>query len=149
MVSKRLVITCFLLLVLISSLFSVQPELTLDPAEAKSIAKEAYIFAYPMLEHYRTMYLQLLSWGKPNEFTHIKQLYGPKNTMIVRPNNDTVYSMVWMDLTVEPIVISIPEIRNRYFAFQLVDMYTHNLDYIGARTTGPGPTTFMVAGPKP
>jgi len=147
-VSKRLVITCFLLLVLISSLFSVQPELTLDPAEAKSIAREAYIFAYPMLENYRTMYLQLLSWGEPNEFTHIKQLYGPKNTMIVRPNNDTVYSMVWMDLTVEPIVISIPEIRNRYFAFQLVDMYTHNLDYIGARTTGPGPTTFMVAGPK-
>ena len=146
-VSKRLVMTCLILIMLISSLFSIQPELTLDPIVAKSIAKEAYIFAYPMLEHYRTMYLQLLSWGKLNEFTHIKQLYGPKNTMIVRPNNDTVYSMIWMDLTVEPIVISIPEIRNRYFSFQLVDMYTHNLDYIGARTTGPGPMTFMVAGP--
>jgi hypothetical protein len=55
--------------------------------------------------------------------------------------------MIWMDLTVEPIVIFIPAIPARYFSFQLVDMYTHNLAYIGARTTGPGPTTFMVAGP--
>ncbi|MEQ8157383.1 MAG: DUF1254 domain-containing protein [Mesotoga sp.] len=147
MSSKRTILTCLLLLALISTIYSFQPELTRDPAEARAIARQAYIFAYPMLENYRTMSTQVLQFGGFNRFTHFNRLHGPQNRLIVRPNNDTIYSMIWLELSTEPIVISIPEITDRYYSFQLVDMYTHNLAYVGTRATGSDAKTVMIVSP--
>ncbi|MGB6033638.1 MAG: DUF1254 domain-containing protein, partial [Bacteroidota bacterium] len=83
-----------------------------------------------------------------NEFYHISQLLDADFTEVVTPNNDTFYDFLWLDLRSEPIVVSVPEIpRERYYAFQLVDMYTHNFGYIGSRATGSSAGKYLIAGP--
>lgn len=147
MFSKKLLMIWLVLLTLFSIVYSYQQELTTDPSEASSLAKDAYIFAYPMLENYRTMYVEAVSPGNFNTFKHVKTLFGPESKTVVRPNNDTIYSTAWLDLKTEPIVITLPEIPDRYFSLQLVDMYTHNFAYAGTRTTGSGSVKVMVACP--
>ncbi len=121
--------------------------------EARNIAEEAYIFAYPMLENYKTMYGQAVDENSGaylapfNKFFHFQHLLGPEFTQIVAPNNDTLYSMSWLDLGTEPLILSLPDFGDRYFVVQMVDMYTHNIEYIGARTTGFQGGTFLIAGP--
>lgn len=116
--------------------------------EARALAEEAYIFAYPMLENYRTMQVQAISPDRFNRFKHATEIMGPEYKDIVRPNNDTLYSTLWLDLRAEPMVLHIPPITDRYFSFQFVDMYTHNFAYTGVRTTGTRGGVFMVAGPE-
>jgi hypothetical protein len=123
------------------------------PSEAQAIAEEAYIYAYPMLENYRTMYVQAIDRTAPgyaapfNEITHKTELLGPEFKDIVRPNNDTMYSMVWLDLRAQPVVITVPAIEGRYFSVQLVDLFTHNFAYMGTRATGGESGSYLVAGP--
>ncbi len=74
---------------------------------------------------------------------------GPEYTAVVRPNNDTFYSQFLMDLRREPMVISVPAISDkRYYSFQLIDLYTHNFDYIGTRKTGFDAGNYLIAGPS-
>lgn len=131
---------------------------TLSPAEAQAIAEEAYIFAYPMLRNYKTMYAQAIdtgndSQGNPNgllfnSITNYSKLADSDSKDVVRPNNDTFYSTAWLDLRKEPVVITVPEIADRYYSFQLVDLYTYNFNYIGTRTTGTGAGNYLIAGPS-
>ena len=125
MASKRLLILCVLFITFLSTVYSSQTDLTTDPYEASLVAKDAYIFAYPMLENYRTMYVEAVDSGVFNTFNHVKTIFGPQSRTVVRPNNDTIYSTAWLDLRAEPIVISLPAVPDRYFSLQLVDMYTH------------------------
>jgi hypothetical protein len=124
------------------------------PEEASAIAEEAYIYAFPMMENYRTMYVQAIDktapgYGAPfNELAHKTELLGPEFKDIVRPNNDTMYSFAWLDLRAQPIVISVPKIKDRYYSVQLVDMFTHNFGYIGTRATGTEAGSYVVAGPQ-
>jgi len=122
--------------------------------EARQLAEEAYIFAYSMLENYKTMYAQAVNENLPtfgatfNQFSHRRQLLNPEFTEVVAPNNDTLYSMAWLDLGTEPVVLSLPEFPDkRYYVFQIVDMYAFNVEYIGARTTGYQPGRYLFAGP--
>jgi len=117
------------------------------PDEARSIAEEAYFFAFPMLENYRAMQVQAILPGIFNRFRHTTKLAGPDDTDVVRENNDTLYSVLWLDLRAEPVVVTVPPIADRYYSFQLIDLYTHNFGYIGTRCTGTGTRTFAVAGP--
>jgi len=122
--------------------------------EAKAIAEEAYIYAFPMLDGYKMLFVQAV-WEKSpayeapfNKIKNKAVLLGPEYTVIVRPNNDTFYSIVWLDLRSEPMVISVPAIADkRYYSFQLIDLYTHNFDYIGTRKTGFGAGSYVIAGP--
>jgi len=116
--------------------------------EAREIARQAYVFAYPMLENLRTMTLQAVIPDAFNRFEHSEGLLGPEFREIVRPNNDTVFSAAWLDLRAEPVIIQIPTICERYYSLQFVDMYTHNFAYAGTRTTGCGARTFLIAGPE-
>lgn len=121
---------------------------SVTPEEARSIAEKAYVFAFPMLENYRSMQVQAVIPGIFNRFRHTTKLAGPDDTDIVRENNDTLYSALWLDLRAEPVVVSFPSIPDRYCSFQLIDLYTHNFGYAGTRTTGTGGRTFVVAGPR-
>lgn len=146
---------CLVLAIMVASVMashscSSSSETTLSPAEAQAIAEEAYIFAYPMLHNYHTMYVQAIdtgndSQGNPkglifNIIANSSKLADSNSKDVVRPNNDTFYSAAWLDLRKEPVVITVPEITDRYYSFQLVDLYTYNFDYIGTRTTVPGQT---------
>ena len=121
--------------------------------EAKQLAEEAYIFAFSMLENYKTMYVQAVDENLPtfrapfNQFFHMRQLLGPEFTEVVGPNNDTLYSLAWLDLGREPVVLSLPDFDERYYVIQIVDMYTFNVEYIGARATGYQAAKYLFAGP--
>lgn len=126
----------------------------INPAEASAIAEEAYIYAFPMMENYRTLYVQAIDWTSPgykapfNQLTHERQLLGPEFKDVVRPNNDTLYSFAWLDLRAQPIVVGVPAVEDRYYSVQLIDMFTHNFAYIGTRTTGMAAGSYVVAGPQ-
>lgn len=147
----------FLPLLMITSLSFVactQQQKKITPEEARLIAEEAYIFAYPMLEHYKMMFAMAMypesgAYLAPfNVLFNNPALNGPGDTIIVRPNNDTFYSAVWFDLSGQPQILKVPAITDgRYYSFQIIDMYTHNIDYVGTRKTGFDAGAFMFAGP--
>jgi hypothetical protein len=126
----------------------------LSPAEATAIAEEAYIYAFPMMENYRTMYVQAVDRTAPgymapfNQLVAKTELLGPEFKDVVRPNNDTMYVLGWLDLRAQPMVITVPEVQDRYYSVQLVDMFTHNFAYLGTRATGGEAGSYVVAGPQ-
>ncbi|TDJ68549.1 MAG: DUF1254 domain-containing protein [Proteobacteria bacterium] len=126
----------------------------ITPDEARAIAKEAYIFGYPMVDGYRIMYSYFVDRGSSefkapwNEIRNIPRVFTPDDTAVQTPNTDTPYSFIGLDLRAEPIVLTVPPIeKDRYFSIQLIDLYTHNFDYIGSRATGNDGGSFLIAGP--
>jgi hypothetical protein len=124
------------------------------PAEVRAIAKEAYIYGFPMVDGYRIMYAYFVDNGNPdfkapwNQLKNIPRVYTPEDTAVQTPNSDTPYSMIGVDLRAEPLVLTVPKIEEeRYFSIQLIDLYTHNFAYIGSRTTGNDGGNFLIAGP--
>ncbi len=123
-------------------------------AEARAIAKEAYIYGFPMVDNYRVQHAYFVDAKNPeyegpwNQLVNIPRVYTPADTAIQTPNSDTPYSMIGMDLRAEPMVLTVPPIeKNRYFSIQLIDAYTFNFDYIGSRATGNDGGSFLIAGP--
>jgi hypothetical protein len=119
-----------------------------------AIAKEAFIYGFPMVMNYAVMYQYFIDKASPEYKTTFNQIYNtarvytPEDTAVVTPNSDTPYSFVGFDLRAEPLVITTPEIeKDRYFSIQFIDLYTFNFGYAGSRTTGNGAQRVMVAGP--
>ena len=126
----------------------------LTPAEARKLTREAYVYAYPLIENYRTMFFYALD-SSSSEYK------GPFNTVVslgrntsgdgvASPNNDTVASFAWLDLRNEPVVITVPKSDNgRYYSVTLVDLYTYNFATIGTRVnknTKGG--NYLISGPS-
>jgi len=109
-----------------------------------SLAYEAYIYAFPAVEHNK-VFQTILSRLPANQFFANTQLMTHENTAVVSPNNDTYYSQAICDIRNEPVVITVPLIENRYFSIQLCDIFTNCPDYIGTRTTGDGPGNYLLA----
>ena len=63
------------------------------------------------------------------------------------PNNDTLYSLTWLDLSEEPVILSHPDMASRYFTFELMGFTSDNFDYVGQRTTGSKAGHFGICGP--
>jgi hypothetical protein len=124
------------------------------PSEARTIAKAAYIYGFPMVDGYRIQYSYFLDLNNPefkapwNQIRNIPRVFTPDDKVVQIPNSDTPYSTLGLDLRAEPMVITVPPIeKGRYFSIQLIDLYTFNFGYIGTRTTGNGGGNFLVAGP--
>jgi Uncharacterized conserved protein len=83
-----------------------------------------------------------------NHINNVPKVFGPQDTGVVTPNSDTPYSYLIMDLRREPLVVTLPVIEHdRYYSLQLVDLYSHNVDYLGTRRDGNGGGNFLIAGP--
>jgi hypothetical protein len=125
------------------------------PAEARAIAKEAYIYGYPLVDSYRVEYSYYVDRQSPefkapwNHITNIPNVYTPADTAVQTPNSDTPYSWAGLDLRAEPIVLTMPEIeKGRYYSVQFTDAYTFNFAYLGSRTSGNEAGSYLVAGPS-
>ncbi len=124
------------------------------PEEARKIAKEAYIYGFPMVDSYRIQHAYFVDTKNPeykgpwNQIINTPRVYTPADTAIQTPNSDTPYSWLGLDLRTEPMVLTVPPIeKDRYFSVQFIDAYTFNFAYIGSRTTGNDGGSFLVAGP--
>ncbi|MBS0427883.1 MAG: DUF1254 domain-containing protein [Proteobacteria bacterium] len=87
------------------------------------------------------------SWRWVNQFTHTHRRLGPNDREVVSPNNDTVYSNAWIDLSEGPVVIESPDVGDRYWTLGLLDAWTNPFAYVGRRTTGNRPQRTLVHGP--
>jgi hypothetical protein len=127
---------------------------TISPAEARAVAKDAYIYGSPMVDSYRIQHAYFVDRDNPeykapwNQICNMPRVYTPADTAIQTPNSDTPYSMIGMDLRAEPLVLTVPAVeKGRYYSIQLIDLYTFNFNYIGSRATGNDAANFLIAGP--
>ena len=123
-------------------------------AETKSIAEEAFIYGLPIVMNYAVMNEFVLDKNSGQYKAPFNSIYNDtnvftyKDTAVVSPNSDTPYSMIWVDLRAEPMVISVPAVeKERYYSVQLIDGNTYNYGYIGSRATGNEAGDYLVAGP--
>lgn len=123
-------------------------------AEVTAIAKEAYVYGYPMVKNYSVMYASAVdnqnpNYKKPfNEFYMSAKVDTPVDMVKESVTNDTPLGSVWLDLRREPVVLTVPEVeQGRYYSVQLTDLYSYNFDYIGTRTDGNKAGKFIIAGP--
>src|SRR3984957_10781535 len=112
------------------------------PAEARAIAKEAYIYGFPLVDNYRVEHDYFIDRQSPefkapwNQIANIPRVFTPTDTAVQTPNSDTPYSWLGLDLRTEPIVLTLPQIeKGRYNSVQFTDAYTFNFDYLGTRTS--------------
>jgi hypothetical protein len=149
MVLRSCVLGCVL-----APAFFVRAADEMSPAEARAIAREAYIYGFPIVDGYRIQYAYFVDRDNPefkapwNEVRNIPRVFTPDDKVVQIPNSDTPYSTLGLDLRAEPMVITVPPIEaSRYFSVQLIDLYTFNFGYIGSRTTGNDGGSFLVVGP--
>ncbi|MEU1421178.1 DUF1254 domain-containing protein [Kitasatospora sp. NPDC005751] len=123
-----------------------------DPATVRATAAEAWIWGFPLLENYRTLYPQAVDDADPRHtggfgvFRHHAQPSTPATTDVVTPDNDTRYSWAWLDLRAEPWVVSVPA-EDRYYVLPLHELDTSYAGFIGTRATGREAGDYLVAGP--
>jgi hypothetical protein len=122
--------------------------------EAKAIARDAYVYGFPLVMNCKTVYEYVIETGSPdykgpfNQVSCEARLFTPEDRAVVTPNADTPYCMFWLDLRAEPLVMSVPEMESyRYYSIQLIDWYTHNYAYIGTRLHGDKAGKYLLAGP--
>ena len=127
-------------------------DLTSD--EVKSIVEDGFVYGLPIVMNYAVMYEYAIDkdsgqYKAPfNQIKNESNVYTYKDTAVVTPNSDTPYSLLFMDLRAEPLVLSVPAVdKDRYYSVQLEDGNTYNYGYIGSRTTGNEAGDFMVVGP--
>jgi len=82
-----------------------------------------------------------------NVFSHTRHLLGPADRRVVTPNNDTLYTNAWLDLSRGPLIIRSPDTAGRYYVLGFLDFYTNPFAYAGSRTTGTGAQQLFVHGP--
>jgi hypothetical protein len=130
-----------------------QVAITKSADSAKAIAKEAWTYAFPLATNYRSMRLYALDKTYPdyaggfNKFKHYDKIFTPSDTAVITPNNDTPYSWAILNLADEPVVLEVPEVKDRYYSFQFIDLYTFNFAYVGSRATGDKAGKYLIAGP--
>lgn len=122
--------------------------------EARAIAVDAYVYFYPLLtmDITRKQFTNVEPGkdgfkGPMNTFVNIRE-YPPADFKgVVRSNFDTLYSSAWLDMTKEPVVITVPNTDGRYYLLPMLDMWTDVFASPGWRTTGTKAGTFLLTPP--
>jgi hypothetical protein len=131
------------------------PENPKSPAtsSANDAATEAYIYGYPLVlmdvtRQVMTNVSQVSENAAPvNRFGNKRKFPEPADTAVVSPNADTLYSFAFLDLAHEPMILSVPEMGQRYYLMQMMDAWTNVFASPGTRTTGSGRCDFAIVGP--
>jgi hypothetical protein len=122
--------------------------------EAHAIAVDAYLYFYPLvtMDLTRRQLTNVESGtggigGPPNTFVNIPEYPTADMKTVVRPNFDTLYSSAWLDLTEEPVIVSVPDTGGRYYLLPMLDMWTDVFASPGWRTTGTEAGDFAIVPP--
>jgi hypothetical protein len=128
---------------------------TISSELAQEIAQETYIWGYPLVLMELTR-KKLTNFEAPtgvpgqapmNQFSHAKAFPPASFRDVVRPNFDTLYSMSWLDLGSEPLVMSLPK-TDRYHVFQMMDGWSEVFAAPGSRMTGGDGGNYLIVGPN-
>ena len=110
-------------------------------------ARDAWFYALPLIEMATTRARHLANGGAINRFNPSRRLLDQDDRAVTTPNNDTLYSQAWLDLTKGPVTLTVPDMGDRYWSVAVMDMFTNNNVVLGGRTVGSGPATFTFVGP--
>ena len=131
-----------------------QSAVTVTEQEAYEIGVEAYTYLYPLvlMDTTRRQVVNVqagvvVGRGPMNTFTNVRTLPTADFRDVVRPNFDTLYSVAWLDLTKEPVIVSVSDTGGRYYMLPMLDMWTEVFACPGKRTTGTGAGRFAVVPP--
>ncbi len=123
---------------------------------AYTLGMQAYIYGFPYV------YMSEVRWGQVarkidpdllphaavNHFWHNKVMGGPESQAGGSPNNDTLYSIAWLDLSKEPVILSVPDVGDRYYTMEIASFDSDNFAYVGMRTTGTKAGNYAIVGPS-
>jgi hypothetical protein len=122
--------------------------------EAHAIAVDAYLYFYPLiimdLTRKQSTNIELgkeVGKGPMNAFTNVRAYPPGDYKGVVRVNFDTLYSIAWLDMTAEPMVISALDTNGRYYLLPMLDMWTDVFASPGWRTTGTQAGNFLITPP--
>jgi hypothetical protein len=123
-----------------------------SPPTLRDLARQATIYLFPLYEMYRTRWRATVDESNPrrqrlNRFLHIPVLADHRARLVTTPNNDTLYSLAWLDLSIEPLFLTVPPVGNHYYSYSLLDLFTNNFAQVSHRLYGGEPPTHMIVGP--
>jgi len=121
--------------------------------EAREAAIEGYIYAYPLVTMELTRRV-MTNVEKPDatrapmgQFLRIRTYPPVDDHAVTAPNADTLYTIAWLDVSKEPWIVSVPDMKGRFFLFPMLDGWTNVFEDPGKRTTGTGPQKYAITGP--
>ncbi len=133
------------------------PGMAADPiteAEAAAIGVDAYVYLYPLvtMDVTRAQVTNIeagkkMGRGPANAFTNVPEFPTAEFRDVVRPNFDTLYSVAWLDMTKEPVIVSAPDTDGRYYLLPMLDMWSDVFASPGWRTTGTAKADFAIVPP--
>ena len=116
-------------------------------------AVDAYIYGYPLVT------FDMARKQQTNVETPDEQ-HAPMNQMIkmrtylpidnhccAAPNADTLYTIAWLDVHKEPLILSIPEIKDRYYIVPLLDGFSEVIKVISSINDGSDARKLAITGP--
>lgn len=128
--------------------------ISITPEQAYEIGSEAYCYFYPLITMDVTRRQmtnlpagQKMGFGPANNFNHMKAFPDADFKVVVRPNFDTLYSSAWLDLTTEPVIVSLPDTSGRYYLMPMLDMWTDVFASPGWRTSGTSVQNYAIIPP--
>src|SRR5262245_27236209 len=131
-----------------------QADQKLTADDARTLARDAWVFGMPLV-YIEKQIDALTRTTKPdghfapiNQFAHYREFPDASNRTVVGFNVDTLYSLAQLDLSNTPIVLSIPDMGNRFWLMQLVDAWNNVPHAPGSRTVGGKGGNFAIIGPK-
>ena len=122
---------------------------------AYTLGLQAYIYGFPwvFLPQLRWQWVtqpaqsEMTPYAALNHFWHAKALADATYRDGGSPNNDTMYSIAWVDVREESVVLSHPDMGERYYTFELASLDSDNFAYVGTRTTGSPAGHYAIVGP--
>ena len=167
--TRTMVCLCLLIALLLARVSSAEPAPTWSPlriapmdlreaerlkeAAAVRRAELGYLYAIPAFLHLRQRYQfahNTITYQKVDNpfgrFFVVRQPAGPE-TQDTMPNQDTLYGATFLDLDFGPYVLSVPGILDRYYAFNFIDAYFYNFDFVSSRTDGAAAGDYLIVGP--
>jgi hypothetical protein len=121
--------------------------------EAQEIGIDAYEFAYPLVTMELTRRVSTNatapegSKAPMGQFAKLRGYPAVDNHAVTAPNADTLYTIVWLDVSKEPWIVSAPDMKGRFFLLPMLDGWTTVFADPGKRTTGTAAQKFAVTGP--
>jgi len=122
-------------------------------AEARAIAIESYVYAYPLVTMEMTRRIMTNveapqgSRAPMGHFVRMRSYPDASYRDVTAPNADTLYTTTWIDVSKEPWILSLPDMKDRYALFPMLDGFTNVFQVPGKRTTGTKAQTYAISGP--
>ncbi len=119
----------------------------------EDLARRAAIYLFPVYEMYRTRWNATVNEKNParqklNRFLHVPALATDRSRAVTTPDVDTLYSTAWLDLSVEPVFLTVPDMGGRYYSFALMSLFTDTVAMVCRRLDGNHPKPRMIVGPS-